>query len=55
MMNIIDSGKPRRSARFQKRLYERGRQLSPQQDKLGPIGVDLSGWKELLDTGGYGP
>jgi hypothetical protein len=55
MMNIIDPGKPNRSVAFQKRLYERGRRLSPNQAKLGPIGVDLTGWAELLNTGGYGP
>ena len=55
MMNIIDPGKPNRSIAFQKRLYERGRRLSPNQAKLGPIGVDLSGWAELLNRGGYGP
>ncbi len=54
MMNIIDS-EPNRSVRFQERLYERGRRLSPNKVKLGPIGVDLTGWKELLNTGGYGP
>ncbi|MEX1294601.1 MAG: hypothetical protein AB1Z67_00380 [Candidatus Limnocylindrales bacterium] len=55
MMNIIDSGKPNRSVAYQKRLYERGRQLSPNKSKLGPIGVDLTGWAELLNTNGYGP
>lgn len=55
MMNIIGKGKPRRSAAFQRRLYERGRQLSPLKGKLGPIGVDLLGWAELLNKGGYGP
>lgn len=55
MMNIIDPGKPNRSVAFQKKLYERGRRLSLNQAKLGPIGVDLSGWAQLLNTGGYGP
>ncbi len=55
MMNIIDGGKPNRSTAFQKRLYERGRVLSPNKAKLGPIGMDLTGWAELLNTGGYGP
>jgi hypothetical protein len=55
MMNIIDPGKPNRSVAFQKKLYERGRRLSPNQAKLGPIGVDLTGWAELLNTSGYGP
>jgi hypothetical protein len=55
MMNIIDSGKPNRSVAFQERLYERGRALSPNKRKLGPIGVDLTGWAELLNTNGYGP
>lgn len=55
MMNIIDPGKPNRSVAFQKRLYERGRRLSPNQAKLGPIGVDLTGWAQLLNTAGYGP
>ena len=55
MMNIIDSGKANRSLAFQERLYERGRQLSPNKTKLGPIGVDLTGWAELLNTNGYGP
>ncbi len=55
MMNIIDTGKPNRSIAFQKRLYQRGRALSPNKRKLGPIGVDLLGWAELLNRGGYGP
>ena len=55
MMNIIDSGKPNRSTAFQERLYERGRILSPNKTKLGPIGVDLTGWAELLNSNGYGP
>jgi hypothetical protein len=55
MMNIIDSGKPNRSKAFQANLYQRGRELSPNKTKLGPIGVDLTGWAELLNTNGYGP
>ena len=55
MMNIIDKGKPNRSIAFQERLYDRGRRLSPNKRKLGPIGMDLIGWAELLNTGGYGP
>ncbi len=55
MMNIIDTGKPNRSIAFQKRLYQRGRALSPNQRKLGPIGIDLLGWAELLNRDGYGP
>ncbi len=55
MMNIIDTGKPNRSNAFQKRLYQRGRALSPDKRKLGPIGIDLLGWAELLNRDGYGP
>ena len=55
MMNIIDKGRPDRSASFQERLYLKGRRLSPAKRKLGPIGVDLKGWAELLNSGGYGP
>ena len=55
MMNIIDPGKPNRSIPYQKKLYQRGRELSPNKTKLGPIGMDLTGWAELLNTGGYGP
>ena len=55
MMNIIDQGKPNRSIAFQAKLYERGRELSPNKRKLGSIGVDLTGWAELLNSGGYGP
>lgn len=55
MMNIIDDGRANRSVAFQGRLYERGRQLSPNKRKLGPIGVDLIGWAELLNSNGYGP
>jgi hypothetical protein len=55
MMNIIDEGKPNRSVAFQEALYLKGRELSPNKTKLGPIGVDLQGWAELLNTNGYGP
>jgi hypothetical protein len=55
MMNIIDKGKPNRSVALQKRLYQRGRTLSPNKAKLGPIGVDLTGWAQLLNSRGYGP
>lgn len=55
MMNIMDPGKARQGRRLQQRLYERGRKLSPIKRKLGPIGVDLLGWAELLNTAGYGP
>jgi hypothetical protein len=55
MMTIMDSGKPYRSISYQRQLYDRGRQLSPNKSKLGPIGVDLTGWAELLNTNGYGP
>ncbi len=55
MMNIIEAGRPNRSLAFQERLYVKGRRLSPNKRKLGPIGVDLTGWAELLNTAGYGP
>ncbi|CAN5601677.1 hypothetical protein BH24CHL9_BH24CHL9_08850 [soil metagenome] len=55
MMNIMDDGRPNRSARFQGRLYREGRRLSPNKAKLGAIGVDLTGWADLLNTHGYGP
>jgi hypothetical protein len=55
MLNIIGDGKPNRSASFQKRLYVKGRRLSPNKAKLGPIGVDLAGWADLLNTAGVGP
>jgi hypothetical protein len=54
MLNIMDKGRPDRSAAFQRRLYTRGRRLSPKA-KLGPIGVDLLGWARLLESGGHGP
>ena len=55
MMNIIDPGKPNRSIPYQKKLYQRGRELSVNQAKLGSIGIDLSGWAGLLNKNGYGP
>jgi hypothetical protein len=55
MMNIMDDGRPSRSVKFQERLYREGRRLSPNKAKLGAIGVDLTGWAELLNTHGYGP
>lgn len=55
MMNIIGDDAPRDAVAVQKRLYERGRQLSPFKHKQGPIGVDLIGWAELLNRRGYGP
>jgi hypothetical protein len=55
MMNIISEKKPNRSVAFQEQLYLKGRELSPIKRKLGPIGVDLTGWAELLNTAGYGP
>jgi hypothetical protein len=55
MLNIIRPGRPDRTARTQERLYLRGRRLSPDKRKLGPIGVDLIGWAELLNRAGVGP
>lgn len=55
MMNMMDGGRPNRSVGFQERLYREGRRLSPDKAKLGAIGVDLTGWAELLNTRGYGP
>jgi hypothetical protein len=54
MLNIIRSGRPNRSASYQRQLYVRGRRLSPK-GKLGPIGVDLLGWARLLESAGHGP
>jgi hypothetical protein len=54
MMNIMDSGKPNRSSSFQRSLYAEGRRLTHNQDKLTSIGVDLTGWADLLSTNGYG-
>jgi len=55
MMNIIDEGSSTKSVAAQKRIYERGRELSPYKGKLGSIGVDLIGWTELLNNRGFGP
>jgi hypothetical protein len=55
MLNIIRDGRPDRSARTQERLYRQGRRLSPNKRKLGPIGIDLIGWAELLNKAGVGP
>jgi hypothetical protein len=55
MLNIVRDGKPDRSARTQERLYHRGRRLSPDKRRLGPIGIDLVGWAELLNRAGVGP
>ena len=54
MMNIMDRGRPNASKAFQRRLYYRGRRLSANQAKLTSIGVDLTGWANLLSTHGYG-
>jgi len=55
MINIVRDGRPDRTTRTQQRLYVRGRRLSPDKRRLGPIGVDLVGWAELLDRAGVGP
>ncbi len=55
MMNIMRRGRNDHSVASQRRLYLRGRQLSPVKHKLGPIGVDLIGWASLLNRGGFGP
>jgi hypothetical protein len=54
MMNIMDSGQPNKSAGFQQKLYNEGRRLTHNQSKLTSIGVDLSGWSDLLSTNDYG-
>ncbi len=54
MMNIMADGKPNKSRRFQGRLYREGRRLSNNQSKLTAIGVDLTGWADLLETRGFG-
>jgi hypothetical protein len=66
MMNIIDDGKPNRSAAFQKRLHFEGRRLDrtgddfwrkmagPTNWKAGLHGLGLTDWAELLNTNGYG-
>jgi hypothetical protein len=56
MLNILRKGKRNdRSATFQGELYAKGRRLSPNKAKLGPIGVDLIGWADLLNKAGHGP
>ena len=56
MLNILRKRKPNNhSASFQGQLYAKGRRLSPNKAKLGPIGVDLVGWADLLNTAGHGP
>jgi hypothetical protein len=55
MLNIIRKARPNRSTTFQRQLYVKGRRLSPNKVKLGPIGVDLVGWADLLNTAGHGP
>lgn len=54
MMNIMNTGKANRSATFQRRLYNAGRRLTHNKNKLTSIGVDLTGWADLLSTNGYG-
>jgi hypothetical protein len=54
MLNIMGRGRANRSASFQRRLYQKGRRLSPKA-RLGPIGVDLLGWARLLGSAGHGP
>jgi hypothetical protein len=54
MLNIIRRGRADRTRETQARLYQRGRRLSPNKRKLGPIGVDLVGWAELLERNGGG-
>ncbi len=54
MMNIMDKGKPNTSRAYQRRLYVEGRRLSNNQAKLTAIGVDLTGWADLLSSNGYG-
>jgi hypothetical protein len=54
MLNILRTGRPNRSAAYQRQLYQRGRRLSPK-GRLGPIGVDLLGWARLLESAGHGP
>jgi hypothetical protein len=55
MMNIMRSGQNDHSVRSQERIYAQGRRFSPDKRKLGPIGVDLLGWAEVLEAGGFGP
>ena len=55
MMNIMRPGRNDHSAASQARIYRRGRQLTPNKQKLGLIGVDVIGWAAVLDERGFGP
>ncbi len=55
MMNIMRSGRNDHAVRSQQRIYLQGRRFSPDKRKLGPIGVDLLGWAEVLNREGFGP
>ena len=55
MMNIMRSGRNDHSVRTQERIYLQGRRFSPDKRRLGPIGVDLLGWAEVLNREGFGP
>ena len=55
MMNIMRSGRNDHSVRSQERIYLQGRRFSPDKRRLGPIGVDLLGWAEVLNREGFGP
>jgi len=55
MMNIMRGGRNDHSVRSQERIYLQGRRFSPDKVKLGPIGVDLLGWAEVLNREGFGP
>lgn len=55
MMNIMRSGQNDHSVRSQQRIYLQGRRFSPDKRRLGPIGVDLLGWAEVLNREGFGP
>ena len=55
MMNIMRSGRNDHAARSQELIYLQGRRFSPDKRKLGPIGVDLLGWAEVLNREGFGP
>jgi hypothetical protein len=66
MMNIIDDGKPRRSAKLQKRLHFKARDLDrdgdefwrklagPSRWRKGLHGLGLDDWADMLTTNGYG-
>jgi hypothetical protein len=66
MMNIIDDGKPRRSAERQRQLHFEARDLHSEGDefwrklagparwKQGLHGLGLHDWADLLETNGYG-